>query len=268
MESQISEGRAAGRAAVVTGGSRGIGRAIGRTLAAQGADVALLARTTDTVERAARAIAQESGRRAVGITADVTQLSDVQAALRTAHGQLGRLDTVVACAGGGVIGGTLDVPDAAWEEQIRLKLLGYIRAAREAVPYLRQSGGGAIVLIGGGSAHDPSTRLAIASVMNAGLLAFTKTFADEVAQDRIRVVMVNPGLTETGLIDDMAAQVERLRGTPAQAAAAEMRAPNPLGRVTLPADVANLVAFLASDQAAMITGTSIDIDAGARRGLA
>ena len=104
--------------------------------------------------------------------------------------------------------------------------------------------------------------------MNAGLLAFTKTFADEVAQDCIRIVMVNPGLTETSLIDDMAAQTERLRGIPAQQAAAEMRAPNPLGRVTLPEDVANLVTFLVSEQAAMITGTSIDIDAGVRRGLA
>ncbi|MDE2931735.1 MAG: SDR family oxidoreductase [Chloroflexota bacterium] len=256
------------RVAVVTGGSRGIGRAIGRALAGQGADVALLARTSGDLSETADAIARDTGRRAIGITADVTQWSDIQAALQTATAHLGRLDILVACAGGGTVGGTLDVPDAAWEEQIRLKLLGYIRCAREAVPYMRQSGGGAIVLIGGGSAHDPSTRLAIASVMNAGLLAFTKTFADEVAQDRIRIVMVNPGLTETGLIDDMAQQTEKLRGIPAQEAAAEMRAPNPLGRVTLPEDVASLVTFLASDEAAMITGTSIDIDAGARRGLA
>lgn len=256
------------RAAVVTGGSRGIGKAIGRALALQGADVALLARTSGDVCETADAIARETGRRATGIATDVTQLNEIQAGLGKAHSELGRLDILVACAGGGTVGGSLDVPDAAWEEQIRLKLLGYIRCAREAVPYMRQSGGGAIVLIGGGSAHDPSTRLAIASVMNAGLLAFTKTFADEVAQDRIRVVMVNPGLTETGLIDDMAQQIEHLRGVPAQQAAAEMRAPNPLGRVTLPADVANLVTFLVSDQAAMITGTSIDIDAGARRGLA
>ena len=256
------------RVAVVTGGSRGIGRAIGRALAGQGADVALLARTADDLSETADAIARDTGHRAIGITTDITQLSEIQAGLRRADSALGRLDILVACAGGGTVGGTLDVPDAAWEEQIRLKLLGYIRCAREAVPYMRQSRGGAIVLIGGGSAHDPSTRLAIASVMNAGLLAFTKTFADEVAQDRIRIVMVNPGLTETGLIDDMAAQTERLRGIPEQQAAAEMRAPNPLGRVTLPADVANLVTFLVSEQAAMITGTSIDIDAGARRGLA
>ncbi len=256
------------RVAVVTGGSRGIGRAIGRALAGLGADVALLARTSGDLSKTADAIARDTGRRAIGIATDVTQLSEIQAGLRRADSALGRLDIVVACAGGGTVGGTLDVPDAAWEEQIRLKLLGYIRCAREAVPYMRRNGGGAIVLIGGGSAHDPSTRLAIASVMNAGLLAFTKTFADEVAQDRIRIVMVNPGLTETGLIDDMAAQTERLRGVPAQQAAAEMRAPNPLGRVTLPADVANLVTFLVSEQAAMITGTSIDIDAGARRGLA
>lgn len=256
------------RVAVVTGGSRGIGRAIGLALAGQGADVALLARTSGALRETADTIARDTGRRAIGIAADITQWSDIQAALQAATAQLGRLDILVACAGGGTVGGTLDVPDAAWEEQISLKLLGYIRCAREAVPYMRQSGGGAIVLIGGGSAHDPSTRLAIASVMNAGLLAFTKTFADEVAQDRIRIVMVNPGLTETGLIDDMAAQTERLRGIPAQQAAAEMRAPNPLGRVTLPADVANLVTFLVSEQAAMITGTSIDIDAGVRRGLA
>ena len=258
----------AGRAAVVTGGSRGIGRAIGRRLARQGADVALLARTAGDLEAAAREIAQESGRKALGIAADVTELGNIQAALRAANAQLGRLDVLIACAGEGVVGGNLDVPDAAWEEQIQLKLLGYLRCAREAVPYLRTSGGGAIILIGGGSAHDPSTRLAIASVMNAGLLAFTKTLADEVAADGIRIVMVNPGLTETGLIDDMARQGERLRGIPAQEAAAEMRAPNPLGRMTQPEDVAELAAFLASDAAAMITGTSIDIDAGVRRGLA
>ena len=256
------------RVAVITGGSRGIGKAIGRALAGQGADVALFARTSGDLSETADAIARETGRRATGIATDVTELSDIQAGLRRANSALGRLDILVACAGGGTVGGSLDVPDAAWEEQIRLKLLGYIRCAREAVPYMRQNGGGAIVLIGGGSAHDPSTRLAIASVMNAGLLSFTKTFADEAAEDGIRIVMVNPGLTETGLIDDMAQQTERLRGIPAQHAAAEMRAPNPLGRVTLPADVANLVTFLVSDQAAMITGTSIDIDAGARRGLA
>ncbi len=257
-----------GRSALVTGGSRGIGRAIGRSLALHGADVALVARASNDLERAAASIAADTGRRTIGISADVTKCSAIQDALRTADDEFGHLDILVACAGGGTVGGTLDVPDAAWEEQIRLKLLGYIRSAREAVPYMRWSGGGAIVLVGGGSAHDPSTRLAIASVMNAGLLAFTKTFADEVAKDRIRIVMVNPGLTETGLIDDMAQQAEQLRGISAQQAAAEMRAPNPLGRVTLPEDVANLVTFLVSEQAAMITGTSIDIDAGARRGLA
>lgn len=257
-----------GRAAVVTGGSRGIGRAIGRALAQQGADVALLARTSQDVRDAANEIAQETGRRALGIAADVTDLTAIQAALQQTNAAYGRLDTLVACAGGGIIGGNLDVPDALWEEQIRLKLLGYIRCAREAVSYMRESGGGTIVLIGGGSAHDPSIRLAIASVMNAGLLAFTKTFADEVAGLGIRIVMVNPGLTETGLIDDMARQNERLQGIPAAEAANEMRAPNPLGRMTVPEDVAELVTFLASDRAAMITGTSIDIDAGARRGLA
>lgn len=256
------------RGAVITGGSRGIGKAIGRSLAMHGADVALLARTSGKLRETAHAITSETGRRTIGITTDVTQLSEIRAGLHAANQELGRLDILVACAGGGTVGGTLDVPDAAWEEQIHLKLLGYIRCAREAAPYMRQTGGGAIVLIGGGSANDPSTRLAIASVMNAGLLSFTKTFADEVAKDRIRIVMVNPGLTETGLIDDMARQAEQLRGVPAQEAAAEMRAPNPLGRVTLPDDVANLVAFLASDEAAMITGTSIDIDAGVRRGLA
>lgn len=257
-----------GRAALVTGGSRGIGRAIGRAFAQQGADVALLARTSLHVCDAANAIARETGQRSLGIAADVTDLSAIQAALQETNAEFGRLDTLVACAGGGIVGGNLDVADALWEEQIRLKLLGYIRCAREAVPYMRESGGGTIILIGGGSAHDPSIRLAIASVMNAGLLAFTKTLADEVAADGIRIVMVNPGLTETGLIDDMARQNERLRGDSAAQAAAEMRAPNPLGRMTMPEDVAALATFLASDRAAMITGTSIDIDAGVRRGLA
>ena len=129
----------AGRGAVITGGSRGIGKAIGRSLAQQGADVALIARTSHDLEETGAAIARETGRRAIGIAADVTDLSALQGALQRVNTELGRLDILVACAGGGIVGGNLDVPDAAWEEQIRLKLLGYIRSAREAVPYMRQS---------------------------------------------------------------------------------------------------------------------------------
>jgi NAD(P)-dependent dehydrogenase (short-subunit alcohol dehydrogenase family) len=258
----------AGRVAAVTGSSRGIGKAIGLALAQAGAQVALLARTRGPLEQTAAELASQTGQKVIGITVDVTRLESIQAGLRETVEQLGRLDILVANAGGGLVGGTLEVPDGAWEEQIRLKLLGYIRCAREAVPYMRQAGSGAIIFIGGRSAKDPSPTLAIAGVMNAGLLSFTKTFADEVAKFRIRVVLVNPGLTETGLIDDMAAQMERLWGVPAAKAAEEMRQPNPLGRLILPEDIAQLVTFLASPQAAMITGTSVDIDGGVHRGLA
>ncbi len=257
----------AGKVALVTGGSRGFGRAIAQTLAAEGADVALLARTEAELGQTAEAIAQATGRRVVPLVADVREQASVESAVGRAVEALGRLDVVVNSAGGAPIHGPLDASEAVWRNSLETKLLGTVRVCTAAVPHLRRSGGGSILHIVGAAGKDPFTLLTINSVINAGLLAYTKCLADALAGDRIRVVAVSPGAAETGLLASMAEGIAGATGAPVDAVLTQMRA-SPLGRLPSAEEVAACVAFLVSSQAAMITGTSLEIDAGGKRGLA
>ncbi len=257
----------AGKVALITGGSRGFGRAIAQTLAAEGADVALLSRTEAELGRAAAAIAEGTGRRVVPLVADVCDQASVESAVGRAVEALGRLDIVVNSAGGAPIHGPLDAPEGVWRSSLETKLLGTVRVCAAAVPHLRRSGGGSILHIVGAAGKDPFTLLTINSVINAGLLAYTKCLADTLAGDRIRVVALSPGAAETGLLASMAEGIAGATGAPGDAVLKQMRS-SPLGRLPSAQEVAACVAFLVSSQAAMITGTSLEIDAGGKRGLA
>ncbi len=256
-----------GKVALITGGSRGFGRAIAQTLAAEGADVALLARTAPEVRAAAEEIARGTGRRVLPAVADVRDEAAVEAAVQRVVGELGRLDVVVNSAGGAPVYGPLDAPEGVWRDSLETKLLGTVRVSTAAVPHLRRAGGGAILHIVGAAGKDPFPLLTINSVINAGLLAYTKCLADAVARDHIRVVALSPGAAETGLLGSMAEGIAKATGAPVEAVLTQMRA-SPLGRLPAADEVAACVAFLVSPRAAMITGTSLEIDAGGKRGLA
>jgi 3-oxoacyl-[acyl-carrier protein] reductase len=253
----------AGKRALVTGASSGIGRAVALQLAAEGMDVAVTARRAALLEEVAAA-ARERGVSAVVLPADVTVPGAADQTVAAACRDLGGLDVLVNSAGGSSSGGLLEVPDEDWELNVQLKLLGTVRFSRACLPLLTRPGG-VIVNVVGGSGKRPSPRSAVNSVVNAGLLAFTDLLAADVAPQGIRVVAVNPGLTETPLLDRLAADRARLQGVAPAVVWDQMRAGAPLGRLGRPEDTARTVAFLVSPLAETISGTALDLGGPAAR---
>jgi NAD(P)-dependent dehydrogenase (short-subunit alcohol dehydrogenase family) len=247
----------AGKRALVTGASSGIGRAVALQLAAEGMDVAVTARRGDLLEEVAAAI-RGHGARAAALPADVTVPGAAEQTVAAACRQLDGLDVLVNSAGGSSSGGVLEVADEDWEQHIQLKLLGTVRFSRACLAVLTRPGG-VIVNVVGGSGKRPSARSAVNSVVNAGLLAFTELLAADVAPRRIRVVAVNPGLTETPLLDRLVADRARLQGVTAAEVREQMRASAPLGRLGRPEDTARTVAFLVSPLAETISGMALDL---------
>ena len=256
-----------GKVALVTGGSSGFGRAIGEALAQEGADVALIARGVERLQAAADCIMVATGRRVETQVADVRDSAAVETAVQWVVRTLGRIDVVVNSAGGAPIYGPLDAPDGVWRDSLETKLLGTARVCTAAVPHLRKAGAGVILNIGGAAGKDPAALLTINSVINAGLLAYTKCLADWLAPDRIRVVTLNPGASETELLSAMAKGIAQATNGTLEDVLRQLRA-SPLGRLPNPEEVAAFVAFLVSPRAAMVSGVSVEIDAGGKRGLA
>ena len=160
--------------ALVTGASRGIGRAIARGLAAEGARVALCARDKATLETAAAEIARETRAEPFIVAGDLSRLEEVERAAREVHRRFGRIDILVNNAGAIRGGDFLTIPDAQWADDWSLKLLGYIRVARAVFPLMRAQGGGRIINVVGAAARNPTTGYLPGGVANAGLVNFTK----------------------------------------------------------------------------------------------
>jgi 3-oxoacyl-[acyl-carrier protein] reductase len=192
----------------------------------------------------------------------------IQAAYRCFPFYLQKLDILVNNAGGATVGSLMSL-DETWKADIDFKLLGYMRMMRAAAAAMREQGGGRIVNVVGLAGHEPYHLLTVPSVVNAGLLALTKSAADELAADGVVVNAVNPNAAETGLGDRMIEELAAAQGTSSK----EVReylvgATPPLGRLARPEDFAATVLFYASGLSGFATGTSLTIDGGAHRAIA
>ncbi|MEU4745849.1 SDR family oxidoreductase [Actinosynnema sp. NPDC023658] len=252
-----NSGRLAGRRAVVTGGTRGIGAGIVRKLAAEGAVVLTTARSAGVADLPPGVLFT---------TADVADPDSATRLADEATRQLGGVDILVNNAGGGQAkpGGSGDIDDKAWQEVLETNLLGAVRLDRALLPGMLERGSGVIIHISSSSAHVPVGPLLHYSAAKAALSNYSKGLAEEVAARGVRVNRVSPGMTETSavdaVIDDLAASTGG-RGD-ARAALVELIGGIPLGRTGTPEDIANLVAFLVSDEASWITGADYVIDGG------
>jgi NAD(P)-dependent dehydrogenase (short-subunit alcohol dehydrogenase family) len=239
----------AGKRAVVTGGSRGIGSAIASALAAEGADVALLARDPGRLAAAAKELSR-TGRRVLTLAADTTDDTAVRDAIAHTVTELGGVDILVNNAadpaGPGTPRALADLVDADLLAAVDAKVLGYLRCARAAAPHMIAQGWGRIINIGGLAAR--STGLPSGSIRNIGVAALSKSLADELGPSGINVTVVHPGMTVT----------ER---TPV-AAAGYPAARSSIGRVVTAAEVADVVAFLASPRSVAINGDTITAGGG------
>ena len=258
-----------GKRALVTGGSRGIGKAIARALAREGADVAILARDSARLEAAAAEIASESGRTIVPVVADTTDDGQVDAAVDAATRALGGIDILVAAAaepGGYVAPPKLAQIEAGlFHREMDTKVMGYLRAARAVAPQMRAQRWGRIVFISGLAAR--LTGNAVGSMRNVAVAALAKNLADELGADGINVNVVHPGVTRTERTATLVDGQARTLGVEARVVEQRMAEGNSIRRLIDAAEVADVVAFLASPRAIAINGESIGAGGGVPRSI-
>jgi 3-oxoacyl-[acyl-carrier protein] reductase len=259
-------GELEGNVAVITGGSRGIGRAIATRLAGDGADCLLAARSKEYLKRAAAEIAEASGRRVEYFAADLRDLGGCDALAETARRAFGGVDILVNCAGATLSGPFLELEDAAWDDGFALKFFAAVRLSRSLWPALKERHGTVINIIGG-AARTPDSNFAIGGAVNAAMANFSKALAGQGLRDDVNVNAIHPGSTRTErLVGMVAAQAELAGITPEAAERARIEGEG-VRRFGEPEDVANLAAFLCSPAARHIHGAAVAVDGGATKGL-
>jgi NAD(P)-dependent dehydrogenase (short-subunit alcohol dehydrogenase family) len=248
-----------GKTALVTGGSRGIGKAIARQLAAEGVRVAIAARSQDTLDAAAEEISRETGCRAVPISCDTGSDASVQAMVKQAMAALGRIDILVNCAA--EPGGQAPAPnlsqitdDVFWPD-VNVKVMGYVRCVREVAPHMIQHGGGRIINIGGLAVRQ--TGSPVGSMRNAAVVALTKNLTDELGAHGVTAVVVHPALTRTEKTPAMVSAQAQNQGISEAEVEQRMNRLNAIGRLIDAREIAYVVAFLASPKAVAINGDAV-----------
>jgi NAD(P)-dependent dehydrogenase (short-subunit alcohol dehydrogenase family) len=257
-----------GRLALVTGGSRGIGKAIAQVLAEEGADVALCAREPRSLEETAQEIAHETGRKVQAFPADVRSRAAVERMIEDVVASFGRLDILVNNAGfpGGLAFGPLErVQDETVLEDLDTKYMGALRCARAALPHMKRSGWGRIVNVGGTSGRYASNYSG--GVRNVALVHFTRMLAHEVGRDGITVNVVHPGATRTEGIDALIEERAKLKGMSVDTWRAQLAQDSAIGRMVEAREFAWVVAFIASPRACAISGEVIAASGGTGKAL-
>ncbi|WP_028612132.1 SDR family NAD(P)-dependent oxidoreductase [Paenibacillus harenae] len=249
-----------GKVAVVTGGSKGIGYATALLLAAEGAEVAIVAREQESLTSAAERIREQTGKRVLAISADVSVPEEAARAVEETAARFGKVDILVNNAGTSAARPFEQVDGDAWAADLDLKLMGAVHFTKAVLPYMRHAGGGAIVNVTAVGGKTPSASSLPTSVSRAAGLALTKAMSKDLAADRIRVNAVCIGLIRS-------AQIERKWQATAPELtwdefAADPRHGIPLGRIGQAREAANVIGFLVSDAASFVTGTSVNIDGG------
>jgi len=256
-----------GKVALVTGGSQGIGFAIARALALEGARVSTCARTGSILEEAAGRIRAETGAEVFTVVADLVQAEAIRTVVAKTVAAFGRVDILVNNAGSTERGDFLTLPDEQYWADWNGKLFAAIRLSREVFPHMRRQGWGRIINIVGLAGRNPAPAFMTGGTGNAALLNFTKALADLGAPHNILVTAVNPSTTRTPRWERRVAARAAAEGKPLEEAIREEHARMPLGRIAEPEEVAAVVVFLASERASYVTGTSVAVDGGATRGV-
>ena len=250
-----------GKVVIVGGASRGIGFGIARLLAAEGADVAMVARKAEPLAQAVATVAGQNGGRAFAVAADIRSATDCERIVASATEHFGRLDILVNNDGAPPLGLLADFDDAAWQRAIEQNLMSVVRLSRHAMPHLSAAGAGRIVNIAALSVLQPAPKFGLSVATWAAVIGYAKTLSLEVAAEKITVNTLCPGRIATG-------RLEKVFGSGAGAPAlddqalAEMAKSIPLGRLGTPDEIAGLVAFLASPWGAYITGATFHVDGG------
>ena len=255
-----------GKVAVVTGGSRGIGKAIARSLANEGCNVVLISRTKESNVAAASELATQTGRRVMAFEADTGDDAAVRSMVASVIAEFGRIDILVNCAaqpgGQSKPPALADITNDDFWADMNVKVLGYLRTAREVAPHMKKQGWGRIINLSGLAARTTGT--IIGSIRNVGVAALSKNLAEELGPHGINVTCVHPGLTRTEKTPGVVAARAKAQGVAPEAVEKQMAEGNTVRKLISAEQVADVVTFLASPKSIAINGDVIAAGGGAK----
>jgi 3-oxoacyl-[acyl-carrier protein] reductase len=256
------------RVAIVLAASKGLGRASAEALAAEGVWVVIGSRNRQQLEQTARDIRDKTGSKVLAVPTDVTKPDDLAAIVDATVREFGRVDILVNNAGGPPPGTFEQFGDAQWEAAFQLNLLSNVRMVRLVLPHMRKLQKGRIINIVSTSVKVPIDGLLLSNAIRTGVVGLAKTLSIELAPDNITVNNVCPGRILTDRIRQITRIEEKVQqGMSEEEVLREASRDIPMGRIGKPEELAALVAFLASEQAGYITGTTIQVDGGLTRAL-
>jgi len=256
-----------GKVAIVTASSRGIGRATAEVLAAEGARIAMCARTAADVMTAADEIRERTGTDVLAVPADVTKAEDIQRIVDRTLEAYGTVNILVNNAGGPPPGTFDGLGEVEWQAAFELTLLSVVRMTRAVLPLMRRAGGGVILNLQSTSVKVPLDNLILSNTIRTGVIGLAKTLSFELAKDGIRVNNVLPGAIMTDRQREMLALQSNRSGKSVEEIVRLREATIPLGRFGDPEDLGNMIAFLASERARYVTGVTVQVDGGLVRSL-
>lgn len=256
-----------GRVAIVAAASQGLGRAVAEELAREGCQVAICARTAADLERTAAEIGKANGREVFWQAVDVTNAQAVRAFADAVEKKYGRLDICVTNTGGPPAKKFLDISVEEWRAAVDLMLMSCVYFAREVLPRMRRNRWGRLLTLTSVSAKQPIDGLLLSNTVRAGITGLAKTLANEFGADGITVNNVCPGYTLTDRLNELAEKQAHMAEATRDEIFKTWSKEIPIGRMARPEELAALVAFLASERASSINGTTIAVDGGWVKGL-
>ncbi|HEX8888306.1 MAG TPA: SDR family oxidoreductase [Pyrinomonadaceae bacterium] len=255
------------KVALVAAASRGLGRAIAAELAAEGASLILCARDAETLNKVADEIEREANVSVVAIAGDVAKAEDVERIVDAGLKRFGHIDVLVTNAGGPPAGRFESLSSSDWDAAVSLTLKSVLELTRAVLPGMKEHRWGRILNVTSIAVKQPVDNLILSNSLRAAVTGFARTLANEVAPFGITVNNILPGYTRTDRVEELARSISESEGISEAEARSRWEAQIPMGRLGEPPEFAALAAFLASERASYITGTSITVDGGWVRSL-
>ncbi len=256
-----------GKVVLVTASSKGIGRAVAESFAAEGCSVAVCARNKEELINTASEIKKKYGAEPVWCVCDLNQLKDIETTVESVNKNFGRIDILVNNCGGPEPGYFQQLGDKSWQSAFEQVLLSAVRFCNLTVPDMILREWGRIINITSVTVKQPMDNLMLSNSLRNGLIGYAKTLSNEVARYNVTVNNVAPGYTLTNRIYDLAVNKAKLVGKSHEEILTDMAKEIPMNRLAGPEEIASVIVFLASKQAGYITGNTIQVDGGLVKGI-